>query len=153
MRILSKNLREKWKNYVWQSAGAGVSILILLLVFIYSPIQLVLVAAAGSTAFTVFALPHNRTAKLRNVFWGHGICVGVGLACSYLSSIWLAGGLAVSIGSFLMVVVDAEHPPAAGTALGLVASPTLPGAFFVLSSAVIFSIIRRVLMPWLKDLY
>ncbi len=152
MNILSKSFGEKWQNYVWQSAGAGLSIIILLIVFT-DVIGLVLVAAAGSTAFTVFALPHNRTAKTRNIVGGHVLCVVVGLLSSYFAPVWLAGGLAVSFGSFLMVLFDAEHPPAAGSALGLAASPTFAEAAFILATALVFSLIRIILEPWLKDLY
>ncbi len=152
MNILSKNFEEKWENYVWQSAAAGISILILLLVFT-DIIELVLVAAAGSTAFTVFAIPHNRTAKTRNIVGGHLICTVIGVASSYFTPIWIAGGVAVSLSSFLMVLVDAEHPPAAGSALGLAASPTFPETAFILATAFVFPLIRYSLEPWLKDLY
>ncbi len=151
MKIISESFGKKWKNYVWQSAGAGISIF--LLISFRDVTGLLLVAAAGSTAFTVFGLPHNRTAKTRNVIGGHAICVVVGFACSYFSTLWLAGGLAVGLASFLMVLFDAEHPPAAGSALALVASPLLSGAVFVLASAFIFSSIRTALLPFLKDLY
>ncbi len=152
MDILSKNFEEKWENYVWQSAGAGISILILLIVFT-DIIGLVLVAAAGSTAFTVFAIPHNRTAQTRNIVGGHLICAAIGVASSYFGPIWVAGAVAVSLSSFLMVLVDAEHPPAAGSALGLAASTSFPEPAFILATAFVFSLIRYFLEPWLKDLY
>jgi len=152
MRILSKSFEEKWKNYIWQSFGAGLSII--LLVAFKDLIGLVLVAAAGSTAFTVFGIPHNRTAKTRNIIGGSIICGLLGLVCSYFSPVWFGGGVAVALSSFFMVLVDAEHPPAAGAALGLAYSST-PGTgfIFVLTTSVIFSLIRYFLKPYLKDLY
>lgn len=151
MKILSENFEEKWENYIWQSLGAGISIL--LLITFTDLIGLVLIAAAGSTAFTVFGLPHNRTAKTRNIIGGHVICAVIGFACSYFSPIWLAGGLAVGLSSFLMVLFDAEHPPAAGSALGLSFEPSLQGVVFIIVTSIIFSLTRHALEPYLKDLY
>ncbi len=151
MKIVSENFNDKWKNYVWQSAGAGLSIL--LLITFTSMVGLVLIAAAGSTAFTVFGLPHNRTAKTRNIIGGNVISAVVGFGCSYLAPLWFAGGVAVGLASFLMVLVDAEHPPAAGAALGLTISATLPQVTFIVVSALSFSLIRYFLLPYLKDLY
>jgi len=151
MKIISHNFNEKWKNYVWQSAGAGLSIL--LLITFTNMVGLVLIAAAGSTAFTVFGLPHNRTAKTRNIMGGNVISALVGFGCSYFGPLWLAGGVAVGLASFFMVLFDAEHPPAAGAALGLAISATFTKVSFVVVSALVFSLIRYFLLPYLKDLY
>ncbi|MBS3788283.1 HPP family protein [Candidatus Bipolaricaulota bacterium] len=151
MKFFSKSFKEKWGNYLWQSAGAGLSIL--LLITFTRMVGLVLIAAAGSTAFTVFGLPHNRTARTRNIIGGNLIAAFVGLACSYLGPLWVAGGVAVGSASFLMVLVDAEHPPAAGAALGLAISPSFPEVAFVVVSALTFALIRIALLPYLKDLY
>ena len=152
MRVLSKSFEEKWKNYIWQSIGAGLSII--MLVAFKDLIGLVLVAAAGSTAFTVFGIPHNRTAKTRNIMGGYVICGLLGLACSFFSPIWFGGGVAVALSSFFMVLVDVEHPPAAGAALGLAYSSTpIMGFTFAISTSVIFTLIRYFLKPYLKDLY
>ncbi|KXA90549.1 hypothetical protein AKJ37_00105 [candidate division MSBL1 archaeon SCGC-AAA259I09] len=149
--LLSKELREKWENYVWQSAAAGISIFLILYIFV-DVINLILLAAAGSSAFTVFALPNNRTAKIRNLNGSYIICVIVGLACSVFGNIWTSGGLAVGFAAFLMVITDTEHPPAAGAALYLSAEPTVKGAIFILIASVVFSVLRYLLSPWLKDL-
>ncbi len=151
MRFVSRSFKEKWQNYLWQSAGAGLSIL--LLITFTQMVGLVLIAAAGSTAFTVFGLPHNRTARTRNIIGGNAIAALIGASCSYLGPLWVAGGVAVGIASFLMVLVDAEHPPAAGAALGLALSASFPELAFVIVSALTFAVIRIVLLPHLKDLY
>ncbi|MFP4646782.1 MAG: HPP family protein [Candidatus Acetothermia bacterium] len=151
MKFISESFRDKWRNYVWQSAGAGVAIL--LLVTFSKVVGLVLIAAAGSTAFTVFALPHNRTARTRSVIGGNLIAALLGFGCSHLGALWLAGGVAVGLASFSMVLFDAEHPPAAGAALGLAISANLPEVLFVVLSALIFSLLRYLLLPYMKDLY
>lgn len=151
MNVVDEKFRKNWKNYLWQSAGAGASLLLILLVFV-NVVDLVIVAAAGATAFTIFALPNHSTAQLRNVVGGHSICAVVGLACSYLPVIYVSGSLAVGFGMLLMVVINAEHPPAAGTALGLSVTPTLRGAIFIVLAAIVLSAIRSFLSPWMRDL-
>ena len=151
MSIVSESFKENWRNYIWQSAGAGLSIL--LLITFTRMVGLVLIAAAGSTAFTVFGLPHNRTANTRNIIGGNVLATLVGYGCSYIGPLWMAGGLAVGIASFLMVLFDAEHPPAAGASLGLAISASYPEVAFVVVSALAFAAIRIVLLPHLKDLY
>lgn len=151
MRIVSESFQDKWRNYVCQSVGAGLSIL--LLITFTNMVGLVLIAAAGSTAFTVFGIPHNRTAKTRNIIGGNVISAVVGFGCAYLAPLWFAGGVAVGLASFLMVLFDAEHPPAAGAALGLAISATFAKFSFLVVSAIVFALIRHLLLPYLKDLY
>lgn len=114
--------------------------------------SLVVKAAVGSTAFTVFALPHHITARKRNVVGGQMIGVGAGLACSSLPFLYLQGGAAIALVSFLMVTLDSEHPPAAGTALGLAIMASWEGAVFVLLASIALSSIRWALLDELEDL-
>ena len=54
----------------------------------------------------------------------------------------------MGVSIFIMVVTNTEHPPAAGTALGLlIPGWTLSAVTFILLSAIILSIIRLVLRP------
>jgi len=69
LQIIDKKIEEKWENYLWQSAAGGISIATILVLFT-SAVSLVVKAAVGSTAFTVFALPHHLTARKRNVIGG-----------------------------------------------------------------------------------
>ena len=69
----------------------------------------------------------------------------------YISDVGAA--LSVGLSIFLMVITDTEHPPAAGTALGLV----IPGwswsaVVFIMSSAVILSLLRIALRRKLVNL-
>ena len=64
----------------------------------------------------------------------------------------LTASLSVGISALLMVITDTEHPPAAGTALGLI----IPGyshyaVVFILSGALILSALRFVLRPKIVD--
>ena len=153
--LLSKNFKENWVNYVWQSMAAGV--FTFLLIFICSElITLIILASIGSTFFTVFALPGNRTAQVRNVMGSYIICILIGLACSFMPSAGISGGISVGAAAFFMVITDTEHPPAAGIALGLALTPAvehaLAGALFALIGASLSSLLKHVFSPWLKDL-
>ena len=62
--------------------------------------------------------------------------------------------LVIALAVFFMVALDLEHPPAAGTALAVVINEVSGvNAFMtIMLSAVILSLARRYLGPWLKDL-
>jgi len=87
----------------------------------------VIVAALGASAFIVFAMPKHDTAQPRRMVGGHAVCMGIGLLCSvplrigWLSSselsLALVAAAAVGFATFLMVLTNTEHPPAAGNAL------------------------------------
>ncbi|MBS3814965.1 MAG: HPP family protein [Hadesarchaea archaeon] len=154
MRLLDEKIKEKWKNYLWQSVGAGASLILVLILF-SDVINLFIVAAAGSTTFIVFALPNQKTARPRNVIGGHAIGVLIGVLCIYISPTYLSGGLAVGISTLLMVSTDSEHPPAAGTALGLstlAIESSISSSLFILAAAVGLSIIRLGLLSRMENL-
>jgi membrane protein implicated in regulation of membrane protease activity len=61
--------------------------------------------------------------------------------------------LAVGLSLFLMSLTNTEHPPAAGTALGIVVQPwSYQIVIFVLVSVISLAIIRRLLSRYLRDL-
>ena len=65
----------------------------------------------------------------------------------------LFAALSVGFGMLIMTLTDTEHPPAAGTALGLVIHDWSMGAVgFIMLSALLLSAIRIALRPWLIDL-
>jgi CBS domain-containing membrane protein len=156
-----RQVKEYWRNYVFQSLLATVS-LFCVLIFLEQGEQ-VIVASLGATAFVVFALPNNLTAQPRNVIGGHI----VGLACGFVGY-WLLNLLpspdqfiaeagihafAVGLAMFIMVVTDTEHPPAAGTALGAaIGGPGERLIISVLLFSVVFSVIRLLARKHLRDL-
>lgn len=151
MEIIDEKVRKKWKNYLWQSAIAGLSIAVIL-VFFASIVGLVIVAAVGATSFTVFTIPNHKTARTRSVFGGQAIGAIVGLICSAFFLDPIRGGAGVALAALLMVTLNAEHPPAAGTALGLSIDPSPEGALFVLAASGILSLTGFLLSEYLKDL-
>ena len=64
-------------------------------------------------------------------------------------------GFAVFLSVFVMVTTDTEHPPASGTAMGVVLAgpgPFWSSAFFVLASCLLLSILQMAMKKRLKDL-
>lgn len=60
---------------------------------------------------------------------------------------------AVGISMFVMVVFDLEHPPAAGTALGIAILGAGEGVILsVLIGAVLLALAHYLLRRWLRDL-
>jgi hypothetical protein len=65
----------------------------------------------------------------------------------------LVAALAVGAGILVMATTDTEHPPAAGTILGLVlGSHPLVSAALVVLAACLITTSRRLLRRWLIDL-
>jgi len=145
-----------WKNYVFQSFLATLAMIIVL--FLLTLQNAVIVASIGATSFIIFAMPNNVTARIRNVAGGHMIGMICGMVCSYfipkisIHPIFLSS-LAVGISIFLMVVLDMEHPPATGTALGIASTGfSWKPLLGVITSVVVLSIVRILFRKKIRDL-
>jgi len=156
MKESIKEFKEHWPNYVIQSLLATFFIFLILLIL--SLRQLVIVASLGATTFVVFAMPNTMAAKPRNIIGGYM----VGLVCGAIFSLIppiapihpaLYYAAAVGLSIFVMVVIDTEHPAAAGVALAV----ALDGfnwkiALAVLISAVMLSVIHEIFKNQIRDL-
>jgi CBS-domain-containing membrane protein len=117
-----REFREHWRNYFIQSLMAALVMFGIL--FVLSLKDVVVMASIGSTAFIVFTMPASITAKSRNVIGGHFVGALFGSLCALIPhseslSAIAVYSFAVGLAIFSMVVLDVEHPPAAGTALGI----------------------------------
>ena len=148
--------RQFWRYYVLQSIFATLSVFIVL--YFLSLQNAVIIASIGATAFIVFAMPDNITAQARNVIGGQL----VGLLYGFLFSLIpqpaliysiIVYSLAVGATIFTMVVTDTEHPPAAGTALGVAMTGVSLDVFIaVIISIILLSLIHRFFKSHMKDL-
>lgn len=144
--------KKLWKYYILQSTLAASVLFILVLIL--GKDRVVVISSMGATAFIVFAMPKALSAQTRNVIGGHL----VGLACGtifyftalpYLVEYPLTVGIAICI----MVALDVEHPPAAGTALAVVINEVSPQVFVtIMVSALALSQCRYYLRHYLRDL-
>ena len=71
-----------WKNYLYQSFLATVIVFIILLLLTVE--HAVVIASIGATAFIVFTMPRNITAKPRRVIGGHLVGLLSGSLCALI---------------------------------------------------------------------
>jgi CBS-domain-containing membrane protein len=145
-------LKRLWKYYLLQSLLA--TLILFVLVFLLGKEKIVLISAMGATTFILFAMPTTVSAKTRNVIGGHLIGLGSGAIFYFLAlPYFIEYPFAVGIAILLMVALDVEHPPAAGTALAVVINEVSREAFItVMLSTLVLSQCRYYLKNYLKDL-
>ena len=163
---IDRKFRHSWKSYLFQSGLCMLALLVILLV-VDVVLRAAIVVAVASTAFILFVAPQSQAARPRRVVGGHVVAVIVGTAISLalLLSGWgevasysriprdLLAVVSVGLSMLVMAMTNTEHPPAAGTALGLVVVGWTPSAvLFVLLGSVTLSVIHLVLRPYLKNL-
>jgi len=149
-------LKKHWKNYLFQSLFATLTMLIVL---IFMTLHNEVVAASiGSSAFVVFAMPRSVPARARNVIGGQIIGMATGAFGHYLCTALpypdiIFYSVAVGLSIFIMVVVDMEHPPASGTALGVaITSFSWTVGLGVIISVVFLSLVRHFFRRYIRDL-
>lgn len=167
IRIIDESFLKAPKNYIIQSLLAVV-VLAIILYFVEVLTHAAIVAALGSSAFIIFAMPHSITAQPRRLIGGHVVGLLSGTVCYYVFLAGPLGGLvagrefltllvyalAVGLAIFLMAITNTEHPPAAGTALGIVAHVwSYPVVVFILLSVIGLAIVRMLLRGYLKNLF
>lgn len=164
--VVDPKLRKSFRNYLFQSMIAtGICCIMLISLDVLIPGALV--ASLGASTFIVFVAPDSSSAKPRGLLGGQLIGTGVGLSFSLLQQwgllsgllserleIAVFGSLAVGLAIFIMVIIDMEHPPAAGTALSLVmATWTVYSIAFIGGASLFLAFSRLALGRRLKNLY
>ena len=164
--ILDQYIHSKWAHYVTQCGLASLS-LVLILIVGDTLLKAAIVVGVASSAFTIFVIPESVAATPRKVIGGHLVAALIGAGISYLLQtpgleiyvletryiLEISAAISVGIGIFFMVVTNTEHPPAAGTAFGLVIHPfSLSAIVFIISSVIILSVIKHTLRSKLIDL-
>ena len=150
---ITDKFKKLWIYYILQSLLAALALFVLVLVL--GRDKMVITSAMGATSFIAFAMPKAVSAQTRNIIGGHL----VGLICGtifYFTALpyYIEYPFVVGIAIFLMVALDVEHPPAAGTALAVVINEVSPIDAFVIVmiSALILCQCRYFLRRHLKDL-
>jgi CBS-domain-containing membrane protein len=124
-----------------------------------------IVTAIASSAFVIFTVPHLRQSGPRRVLGGHAVAIVIGLIAAvivhdalgepYRTTLTTGIGASFAVGASMLVMAatDTEHPPAAGTALGLTLAPDpLGSGLLVIAAAAALSAIRSLCRRWLIDL-
>lgn len=122
------------------------------------------VAAVASSIAIVFFVPHSVASKPFRLIGGHVAAIAAALCTVGIMMLLpdaVAGnqivvhtlqGASLALVILFMTITNTEHAPAAGTALGLATSVPINSVIFILSSALIISIIRIVLYRRLHNL-
>jgi CBS-domain-containing membrane protein len=149
---IKNKFKKLWKYYTLQSLLAATALSVLVLIL--GKEKMVIISTMGATSFIVFAMPKAESAQTRNVIGGHLVGLATG-TIFYFTALpyFFEYPLVVGIAIFIMVALDVEHPPAAGTALAVVINEVSLDAFLtIMISAVVLSQCRYYLRHYLKDL-
>ncbi len=166
MEIIDKNFKKNKKYYILQSLFASIcSFIILIALGTIAPA--VIVASIGSSIFILFAIPHAKTIRKRNLMGGYiiGIICGTLMALFIQRLNFLSGlvgefpakviftSIGVGLSIFLMVLFNCEHPPATGIALGLAIQPFNEWTIlFILVSGLVLSGVKKTFGKKMKNL-
>ena len=166
IEVVDPRFRRYWYSYLVQGLLATAAMLIILL-FVDSIADAALVAGLGSSVVILFVHPSASAARPRSVVGGHVLGLVVGIGCSLLVFSSPAGGfiehsrllsdlsLALSVGMVILVmaITNTEHPPAAGTVLGMSLQAFDPVRTVVFIVAIILlSMMQYMLRSHLHDL-
>ena len=148
-------------------AGLAALVMLAVLMFVDSLSNAAIAAGLASSVVVIFINPSNRTARIRAVVGGHGLALMLGAALSFLlfygpvdtflnDADYLRNfGYAAAVGMavLLMAITNAEHPPAAGTAIGMASREFDLLIFFSIIGAVLMlAVIKLALRAHLRDL-
>ena len=152
-------------RYISQSILASIALFTVLIIGDNFAQGAIIAGIAGTTALISFA-PHSYAANTRRVVGGHSLSIIVGITSVFLISlfivdyktasnliIYLNSAISIGVLIILMGVLNCEHAPSAGCLLGLTyGGVNLNSVAFILISAITLSIIRLVLLKWIKNL-
>ena len=148
-------------------AGLAALVMLVALIFVDSLSNAAIAAGLASSVVIIFINPSNRTARIRAVVGGHGLALVLGSAFSFFlfftpvaaflegTDVFrnLAYACVVGLSVLLMAITNAEHPPAAATAIGM-ASREWEAAIFgsIIGAVFMLALIKLALRSHLRDL-
>ena len=152
-------------RYIFQSFLASIALMVVLLIGDNIAQGAIIAGIAGTAALISFA-PHSYASSTRRVVGGHLLSVIVGGSSIFLISlfsidytsasnliIYINSSICIGVLIILMGILNCEHAPAAGCLLGLTYSGIdLNSVAFIIFSAAILSLIRIILLKWIKNL-
>ena len=180
LRLLSGLDPETGEKWVWRDPGfaklpwvfvfqAALATLVMLaiLTFVHSLSSAAIAAGLASSVVGIFVGPSNRTAQVRSVVGGHGVALVLGSIFSFILFFGpvetylidvdylrnFSYAFAVGMAMLLMAITNTEHPPAAGTALGM-ASRDFDILIFlsIIGAVALLAVMKLAIRPYLRDL-
>lgn len=164
-RQIDPRFRRRARRYFAQCALAGLA-LFAILALERGLAGAAIVASVASSIFIVFVVPRSVAASTRRVLGGQLVGVATGAAAAGVLSmigsdlsplgtlpLALAAAAAVAVAMVFMAVTNTEHPPAAGTCLGLVTQGSgYQPVLFVLSAVLMLVVLRLMLLNRMENL-
>ena len=153
-----RRIRHHWTTCLIQCGLSALALLVIILI-VDVVLQAAIAVAIASTAFIVFVMPNSRAAAPRRVIGGHVVAVVVSMSLSALQvapgfgeqvteshvALDLVAASSVGLSILLMILTRTEHPPAAGTVLGLVIGGwPISTALLVLLGAVVLAVVHAL---------
>ena len=180
LRLLSGRDPETGNRWVWRDpafarypwafafqAVLATVVMLVILAFVNSLSSAAIAAGLASSVVGIFIGPSNRTASVRSVVGGHGLALLLGAVFSavlflgpvetFLTDRTLIHNaslaLAVGVAMLFMAFTNTEHPPAAGTALGM-ASREFDILIFlsIIGAVALLAVMKLAVRPYLRDL-
>ena len=153
--------RDRYRDLAQAGRATGAMLVILLLVDSLS--DAALAAGLGSSVIILFVHPSSPAARPRALIGGHGLAFLMGLLGAgvlfvgpvgdflHSSQLLFNASLAVGVGGLiiLMAITNTEHPPAAGTVLGVSMEPWDPWRL----ATIIIAVMLLALLKWLLHRY
>ncbi len=145
-------LKQDWPNYTLQCSLAVLAIAII--VFVLGVEKVVIISSLAATAFICFMTPKSHFAQTLRVLGGYIVALVCGAAFHLVDFPPIVEYPAVvGIVMFLMVILDFEHPPAAGAAIAVTINEVnFPAAAAIMLAVIVITQLRYHLRHWLKDL-
>lgn len=160
MPLLDEKLKDNPYKYLKQCLLAMGSVFILFYLLDIEQ-HSAIISTLGATIFVVFSLPHSYASHPRRILGGYFWGSTIGITFHFLAIIvgtqsmpyTLMGVLAAGLTLFLMAATNAEHPPAAGMAIGLIYNTWNIETLIAIWGAILYlSAVRYFLGNWLIDL-
>lgn len=109
----------------------------------------VLIAPLAASSCILFAVPHSRFARPRNVILGHILSSAIGVLLHDIFGVhWFASALCVALSVAAMDLTDTMHPPAAATSL--LALTTSQGYRFVFTPVALGACVLVLVSEFVK---
>lgn len=122
---------------------------------------LVASTSVASTAFVLFAMPGSESARAWNTLGGNVLGLASGLIVVALGHAFplpeaVSFALTVGLALWVMLLLRAPHPPAAGAALTVPLEAARSGFTFEMGGSILLSVVallvfQRLLLRWLDD--
>ena len=180
LRLLTGRDPETGDRWVWRDPGfvkfpwafafqaaLATGVMLAILTFVHSLSSAAIAAGLASSVVGIFIGPSNQTARIRSVVGGHAAALVLGSLFSVLlffepvhvflldADLLRNLGYATAVGAamLLMAITNTEHPPAAGTALGM-ASREFDILIFlsIIGAVFLLAVMKLAIRPYLRDL-